>query len=143
MAGLSRHQSRIWRYSLLALTLGLAIVATLAATTLAATDAPSKGIIPEAAFRPGQDIDYTLVPDFVPALGRDGETVGYVSKVDLANRVGSHGERQVKPVPVFADDLETLVGYMVLGKGFVPLGTDPASIPDFPSVAEPGDAGDK
>ena len=34
--------------------------------------------------------------------------------------------------PVYAEDLRTLIGRMVTGKGFVPLGVDPRSVPDFP-----------
>ena len=35
--------------------------------------------------------------------------------------------------PVYADDLITLVGHMVPGRGFVPLGVDPVDVPPFPS----------
>lgn len=37
-------------------------------------------------------------------------------------------------VPVYGRDLKTLVGYMYPGKGFVPLGESPHSVPDLPQT---------
>jgi hypothetical protein len=34
--------------------------------------------------------------------------------------------------PVYAADLRTLIGYMVRGKGFIPLGVDPATVQQRP-----------
>lgn len=35
-------------------------------------------------------------------------------------------------MPVYGEDLRTVVGQMVPGKGFVAVGVDPATVPDFP-----------
>lgn len=56
----------------------------------------------------------------------------------------SDGNRGLWPV-VYGDDLRTVVGQMVPGKGFVPVGVDPATVPTFavevgPSV-DPGSTG--
>jgi hypothetical protein len=39
--------------------------------------------------------------------------------------------------PVYDDDLRTVVGQMVPGKGFIPAGVDPQSVPNVPAVAGP------
>jgi hypothetical protein len=84
--------------------------------------APNRGPIPEAAFpAEGGPIDRILVPDYIPALGQDGQPVGWVSK-ELAVPVVDEGNRQL--IPVFGDDLRTVVGHMVAGYGFAPIGTD-------------------
>jgi hypothetical protein len=90
---------------------------------------PTKGGMPDnAAPAGGGFLNEALVPDFVSAWGQGGVTIaGYVPKRYL---VGTSG--QDSPQPVYEEDLTTLVGYMVPGKGFVPLGVDPNSIPTFP-----------
>jgi hypothetical protein len=99
---------------------------------------PTKGGIPDNASLAGSDLLYeTLVPDFVAAWARDGVTVaGYVPKRYLVGGpgfvAGSPGTSPQGPgEPVYGEDLTTLVGYMVGGRGFVPLGVDPASVPTF------------
>lgn len=83
---------------------------------------PSRGPIPPEAFpRDGGVIDRSRVPDFIPALGPDGEVVGWVSK-DLAVPEADSAARDA--IPVYADDLKTIVGHMVRGHGFVPAGID-------------------
>jgi hypothetical protein len=92
----------------------------------------SKGTIPP----PGPDgqIDPGRAPDFIGVAGRDDRIAGWVPKRFLLEpQTGSAAEE----MPVYADDLTTLVGHMVPGKGFVPLGVDPATIPDFPVQAGP------
>lgn len=89
---------------------------------------PTRGPIPAEAIEPGGQIDQTKVPDFIPALGRDGEEVGWVSK-DLAVPADQSLDRSV--IPVFADDLKSVVGHMVAGRGFVPLGVDPNTVEEF------------
>ncbi len=103
---------------------------------------PTKGPIPDTASPPqGGPIYGALVPDFVPALARDGTTIaGYVPKRYL---IGSGSVEEVPgnpsnppqdaPEPVYADDLTTLVGHMVPGVGFVPLGASPG--PAAPSAS--------
>lgn len=103
---------------------------------------PTKGPIPDNASPPQGGPTYgALVPDFIPALARDGTTIaGYVPKRyligpfdDLPGTPSS--PPQQPPVPVFADDLATLVGHMVPGVGFVPLGASPLPIAPSASVA--------
>jgi hypothetical protein len=95
---------------------------------------PTKGPIPSEATPPqGGETNMALVPDFVSVLGGPtGETiVGYAPKDLLFNpqtTVGGTPQNlpQALPVPVYGEDLTTLVGYMVPGQGFVALGSSPA-----------------
>jgi hypothetical protein len=91
---------------------------------------PTKGAVPSNAAPPeGGTTNVALVPDFVSALARDGLTIaGYIPKSYLFGgptfRPGSPANPpQDPPMPVYGEDLITLVGYMVPGVGFVPLGT--------------------
>ena len=59
---------------------------------------------------------------------------GYVPKRYLFPQPGMPMESDM---PVYAADLQTLVGHMVVGKGFVPLDVDPATVPNFPVQAGP------
>lgn len=95
---------------------------------------PTKGRIPDEATPPeGGDTNMALVPDFVGVWGGPtGETiVGYVPKDLLFNPRSEAGGTlenppQDVPMPVYGEDLTTLVGHMVAGVGFVPLGESPA-----------------
>jgi hypothetical protein len=78
--------------------------------------------------QPGEPIDQALVPDFIPASDREGNIVGWVSK-HLAVPTDLSLDRSV--IPVFADDLRTVVGHMIAGRGFVPLGADPNTVEEF------------
>lgn len=84
---------------------------------------------------PGADgqMDPAQVPDFVAVAGRGQGVAGYVAKEAL-------GDRQDRAWPVYAADLRTVVGTLVPGKGFVPIGVDPDTVPNLPVVvgsAEP------
>jgi hypothetical protein len=93
-------------------------------TATAETDKPTRGRVPYDAVDENGDFDLTKVPDFVPVLDSDGEgSAGWIRKEDAFPSTDN------SPSPVFADDLETLVGHMYPMRGFVPLGTDPASVP--------------
>lgn len=100
---------------------------------------PTRGPIPVDAMHADGTVDLSLVPDYVPALARDGALVGWVTRADalgappLATELGG---KDVYEVPVYADDLETQIGTMVDGRGFVPAGTDPASVRAFEVVEE-------
>jgi hypothetical protein len=103
---------------------------------------PTKGPIPDNASPPqGGPIYPALVPDFVPALARDGTTIaGYVPKTYLIQSGGvlpgtPSNPPQASPAPVFAEDLTTLVGHIVPGVGFVPLGSSVPSAVSPESVA--------
>lgn len=89
---------------------------------------PTKGPIPAAAHRPDGTIDESLVPDYVSVAGPSEGTVGYVQK-----RFALGGSDQAV-VPVYGEDLRTVVGHLVAGRGFVPLGVDPATAPERPAL---------
>jgi hypothetical protein len=101
------------------------------------THTPTKGPIPNSAFLASGGIDASVVPDFIPAYGRDGETIaGYVPKefvLGTAETTLTTDRRVESDWPIFASDLKTLVGYMVPDKGFVPLGVDAETIPRIPA----------
>jgi hypothetical protein len=93
----------------------VAIFAVLVATTTAGS-LPTKGPIPPQAFRLDGPLDPSLLPDFVPAQGRDGQIAGYVPKAYLTGSpaIGNTtGGPTGDVAPVFAADLQTLVGHMV------------------------------
>jgi hypothetical protein len=94
----------------------------LGAATLLGACAPtgSKGTMPP----PGPDgqIDPSAVPDFV-AIAGDSGVVGYVRKDAV---LGGSADRAW---PVYGEDLHTVVGELVPGRGFVPAGSDPNLIP--------------
>ena len=71
----------------------------------------TKGPIPDDAINDAGMLDESRIPDFIPALNRDGEIAGYVRHCAIA--AGG-------AVPVYADDLTTVVGHMIPNRGFVP-----------------------
>jgi hypothetical protein len=95
----------------------------------------TKGTVPPPP--PGGGVvDPQQFPDFISALDRAGNPAGYVPKSCLFPTAAT-GPGQDESCPVFADDLITLVGHMVPGRGFVPLGVDPGDVPPFPVQAGP------
>lgn len=96
----------------------------------------SKGTMPPPG--PNGVVDPSLAPDFMAVAGRDGGIAGYVPKRYLLPVPGPPLEPDV---PVYADDLQTLVGHMVNGKGFVPIGVDPGTVPNIPVQVAPSLAG--
>ena len=87
---------------------------------------PTKGTLPPPG--PNGQLDPSTAPDFLAVADRTAGIAGYARKGDVLGPSDN-------PFPVYADDLRTLVGHMVPGVGFVPLGVDPASLPTF-SVSE-------
>ncbi|NJD27991.1 MAG: hypothetical protein FIA92_06795 [Chloroflexi bacterium] len=82
---------------------------------------------------PNGEIDPSAWPDYVAVAGEVG-VVGYVAKeavLDPGDRVW----------PVYGDDLQTVVGQLVPGRGFVPGGVDPGSVPTFEVDAGPATPG--
>jgi len=77
------------------------------------------------------------MPDFIAVGGRNGQIVGYVSKDYFLQGRAGQGRGATDPWPVYGDDLRTIVGHLVSGKGFVPRGVEPDSIPDIPVVVGP------
>jgi hypothetical protein len=76
-------------------------------------------------------VDPSDVPDFIAVAGADGGSPGYVPARFLLDPPTD------EPVPVYGDDLVTLVGHMVPGRGFVALGINPQSIPTFTTGVGP------
>lgn len=105
-------------------------VAFVLATAAAAACSPSasKGTMPPPG--PGGIVDASAAPDFIAVAGRGSGIAGYARREDV---LGIGGE----PFPVYGDDLRTVVGQMVPGKGFIPVGTDPNAVPRIPVVAGP------
>jgi len=120
---------KIYRW---AAALGVAAAIAITPLSLAAADSsrpPTKGRVPAAAFQANGNLDKSKVPDFIPALDRAGNQVGYVSR-DLAMPDPSEAGSEV-PIPVYADDLTTIVGSMMPGRGFVPRGARASDVPSF------------
>jgi hypothetical protein len=70
------------------------------------------------------------MPDYVAVAGPVG-IAGYVAKdavLDSSDRTW----------PVYASDLQTVVGHMVPGRGFVAVGVDLATVPTFDVIAGTG-----
>ena len=83
-----------------------------------------------------------LVPDFVGVWGADGVTIaGYMPKRYALGGAGTtvggtpSNPPQDLPIPVYGEDLVTLVGHMVAGVGFVALGSTETPVPPGASVA--------
>lgn len=91
----------------------------------------SKGTMPPPG--PNGEVDPARAPDFIAVAGREVGIAGYVPKAFLFPEPTTVVGRQDEPdVPVYGEDLRTLVGHMVADKGFIPLGVDPATVPRFP-----------
>ncbi|MBA3877853.1 MAG: hypothetical protein C0498_13190 [Anaerolinea sp.] len=82
----------------------------------------SKGTMPPPGAN-GQ-VDPSSAPDFLAVAGRDAGIAGYARKEDVLGPGDA-------AFPVYGDDLRTVVGQMVPGKGFVPVGVDPATVLTF------------
>ena len=91
----------------------------------------SKGTMPPPD--PNGVVDASSAPDFLAVAGRDGGIAGYARKEDVLGRRDA-------AFPVFGDDLRTVVGQMVPGRGFVPAGVDPATVPTFAVEVAPAAA---
>ena len=111
----------------------LAVVAILTGVSISVVMAggrePTSGPIPPEAVENGA-FNKALIPDFIPALDRNGQIAGYVAR-DLAIPDGAPVNA---PIPVYGDDLKTIVGYMHPGRGFVPLGVSVDSAPVIPAT---------
>lgn len=131
------------RKAILVVIAAAASILAVAAVALAmpSDSTPTSGRIPEQAFRADGSIDRSLVPDFVVALDREGKPVGYVSKDDAIPQEGLEAPSGLapsdRPEKVYGNDLKTIVGYMYPAKGFVPLGTDPETVPTIPVDTTP------
>lgn len=93
----------------------------------------------------GGGTNWSLVPDYILVLARDGSPAGYARKEQAFGlepvALGKDGRPFDEPIPVYGEDLSTVVGHMVSGRGFVPIGTDAASVPLFEVTLQPVDEG--
>ena len=119
---------------------------------------PSVGPVPSNAFASNGRVDLSKVPDYVPDLNQQGAVIGYSPKTDLfppttvppaasqspaepyrAPTAADQAAVEARSiVPVYGSDLQTLVGHMYPGKGFVPLGESPDSVPNLPQSSSNG-----
>jgi hypothetical protein len=91
---------------------------------------PTFGSIPASARQADGALDLRQVPDFVSVWGTDDQIAGYSRKSDLFPAPGSTAS--LGPIEVLSGDGTTLVGHVFAGRGFVPLGTDPAKVTQSP-----------
>jgi hypothetical protein len=110
----------------------LAIALAGGAVLAACSPFPSKGTVPPPG--PNGQVDASSAPDFLAVAGRDAGIAGYARKEDV---LGS-GDA---PFPVYGDDLRTILGRMVPGKGFIAAGVDPNTVPNIPVVVAPSGQG--
>ena len=108
------------------ITLAIVVAACLASPTTG-----SKGTMPPPG--PNGEIDPGAWPDYVAVAGEVG-IAGYVAK----EAVVDPGDRTW---PVYGEDLRTVVGHLVPGRGLVPAGVDPESAPTFEVHAGPATPG--
>ena len=107
-----------------ALALGALFALGAAVGSIAA--GPSRGPVPDDAFSSDGSINRELVPEFIPAVGTTSDTpIGWVAKADV---MPENPLVLQEVVPVFGDDLVTVIGHMYPIIGFVPVGTDPKSV---------------
>ncbi|MDQ3879979.1 MAG: hypothetical protein M3295_02720 [Chloroflexota bacterium] len=85
----------------------------------------TRGPIPSSARLADGTIDMSQVPDFIPALSGDG-TAGWIARRDV---FPAECEHMPPMITVFAGDLQTVVGHMYPGVGFVPLGREEEMLP--------------
>lgn len=109
-----------------ATVLVLAMTAVLAACSFG----PTRGTMPPPG--PNGEIDPRQVPQFIGFVGQTDHIIGWVPSAFLLSPDAGD-----EAIPVYADDLRTLIGHSVPGKGFVPLGADPALVPQRPVQVAP------
>ncbi len=88
----------------------------------------------------GGTVDASADPDFIAVAGPTEGIPGYAPRALVLSTGPTNGYVGAPPdVPVYAADLRTLVGYMVSGRGFVPL-TQVAATPAGTSTPPVGRA---
>jgi hypothetical protein len=131
-----------------AIVIGICLLFGSAGTAFAlqsstAGEVATAGRVPEDATRPDGSVDLDRVPDLVGTLDRQGNLVGYAAKEDVfRSQSFTEGDPSNsptdEPVPVVSlEDRRTVIGHMYPGRGFVPLGSDPKTVPTFPVSTGP------
>jgi hypothetical protein len=113
-----------------------------------ATATATAGTVPTSAFQADGGVDLSKVPDFISALGKDGQVVGYIPKsqlfpssppapANLSTPLSAAGPYRAPTAAdmaaqnakliytVYGRDLTTVVGHEYPRVGFVPLGETP------------------
>lgn len=117
-----------------AVTMALGL-ATLLLASSACNIGASRGTMPPPDAN--GEVDPSAVPDFIAYVGRTDQIIGWVPKSYLLDP-GQHClGPQCDPIPVYANDLTTLIGHDVPGRGFVPVGVDPVTVPEQPVLVGP------
>jgi hypothetical protein len=115
-----------------AIAIGMAI---LLLATSACGLAASRGTMPPADAN--GEVDPSSVPDFIAYSGQTDRIIGWVPKAYLLDPAQRCRGPQCDPIPIYGNDLVTLIGHDVPGRGFVPLGVDPATVPERPVEVGP------
>ena len=109
------------------------VIALLGGAVLAACSPfASKGTMPPPG--PNGVLDASVAPDFIAVAGRDAGIAGYARKEDVLGPGDA-------PFAVYGEDLRTVVGRMVPGKGFIPAGVAPDTVPSLPVIVAPSGQG--
>lgn len=98
---------------------------------------PTRGPLPDPVPElPDGSMDLARLPDYI------AWAPGYAKQLDLAQAYRATGGRVRVPVPIYGEDLTTLIGHLRLDRGFVPLGVDPDTVTPSTTVTrsaiEPG-----
>jgi hypothetical protein len=120
--------------------LGVVLALFVAVACAPTGDLRTKGTMPPAD--ENGNVDPRLAPDFIGVANPNGDgIIGWVAKEYLFHEVTSAPGLPEQPdIPVYADDLTTLIGHMVPGRGFVPLGVNPEAVPARPVQVGPSPA---
>ena len=86
-------------------------------------------VVPSA----GQSVQVAQDVVVVVSVGPDGMPSAPSTAYRAPTAADMAAQNAKLVVPVYAADLRTLVGHMYPNKGFVPIGTSPAGVPDFPT----------
>jgi PASTA domain len=113
-------------------TAGLGIGLVIAGGAAAAATIPTSGPVPTTQ---SGSIDWQNVPDFI-SVAANGNVVGYAPRLDVLPFPEANGLTTGlgATVPVYKGDLQTLVGHVYPGIGYVPLGSSPSSVPCQPET---------
>lgn len=125
VSGTTRAPRRIGRRFTASVGVGLALLGGAGAG--AAVLLPSKGPIPQTS---GVTPTWSEIPDFVAVVSK-GQVIGYSPKRYLFPRTLTkhHAASVIRPIPVYTPNLQTLLGHMYPGVGFVRVGQSITSVP--------------